>query len=76
MGCDLKSPDLNHFRLCWPKLRVFLITAQGKVDLIFFGGTEVESSEIINALTSDSRIHISLLHRGDLVASHKCPGVN
>lgn len=66
----MMSPGLNHFRLCWLKLRVFLITAQRKADLSFFGGTEVESPEIINVLTSDSRIHISLLHQGDLVALH------
>lgn len=66
----MMSPGLDHFRSCSRKLRVFLITAQGKVDFSFFGGTEAVSPEITNVLTSDSRIPISLLHQGDLVASH------
>lgn len=73
-GCGLTSPGLDHFRVCWCKLRVFSTTAQGNVDLSFFGGTEVESPEIINVLTSDSRIHTGVLRRDDMVALHDVVG--
>ena len=66
-GLWFDVPRSRSFRLCLPELRVFLISAQGKVDLIFFRGTEVENPEIINMLTSDSRTHITL-HQSDLVA--------
>lgn len=73
-GCGLVSPGLDHFRVCWCKLRVFSTTAQGIVDLSFFGETEVESPEIINVLTFDFRIRTGVLRQDDMVASQDVVG--
>lgn len=69
-GCGSMFPGLVYFGLCFPKLRVPLITALGKVDLICFEGTKIEKGEIINVQTAAPRTYLYFFNQGILVASY------